>query len=223
MQSIGQKIIILRKAQGISQKKLAAMLKCTPGNISALERNRNKSATLPTVEKFAKILKVPLSVFSSDTVIDNNYFDSSATLTFETKTKYIPILGYTDEASWIDLLDDIAHVNSDERLPDVDGKTSKDAFALIVRGKQMYNPEAKVSYPEGMRIVVDPSVNEEDHHDVIAFNKANKQVLFRKIIEDGEARVLKSISPYFTDVTYINENIDILGVITWVFFDRGNH
>ena len=223
MQSIGEKITILRKAQGIGQKDLAKRVKCTPGNISALENNRNKSARIPTVEKIAKILKVPFSVFSSDRIIDENYFDSSATLTFETKTKYIPVLGYTDEASWVELLDDIEHVNSDERLPVVDGNTSENAFALIVRGKQMYNPEAKESYPEQMRVVVDPSVNSEDHHDVIAFNKLNKQVLFRKIIEDGEARTLKSISPYFTDVTYINENIDILGVITWVFFDRGNH
>lgn len=57
---VGKKIVLIRKSKGISQRKLAEMLKWSPSNLLRIEKGR-VIPSLKTLEEIAKKLEVPIT------------------------------------------------------------------------------------------------------------------------------------------------------------------
>lgn len=91
-------------------------------------------------------------------------------------------------------------------------KGSPNTFALRVKGDSMVNPVGSVSFPEGIIIVVDPTIVAENGSYVVARLNGSTEATFKQLVIDGNQQYLKPLNPRYPLIP-INEECQICGVV----------
>lgn len=92
------------------------------------------------------------------------------------------------------------------------GALGDSAFALTVEGEAMNSPYSRYTYPEGTIIVVDPAVDVEVGHRVVAIQKSTGEHTFRELAVDGSKRYLKPINPQYPALE-LTDDWQIVGAV----------
>lgn len=132
----------------------------------------------------------------------------------------VPVISSVQAGEWTD-------TNAAARLSDVIGwchttmRVSDEAFALIVRGESMTNPNGLPTIPEGSKVIVEPhygSLDELYGKIVVAIIDGTAEATVKKLVWDGHNRYLMPLNPAFKPIQ-INTNCRIIGRVLQVTQD----
>lgn len=132
----------------------------------------------------------------------------------------IPIISSVQAGAWTE-------THASARLSDVIGwchttvNVSDEAFALIVRGESMTNPNGAPTIPEGSKVIVEPHYGcIEDLYGkiIVAILDGTSEATVKKLVWDGPNRYLMPLNPSFKPIE-INGNCRIIGKVVQVTQD----
>lgn len=121
----------------------------------------------------------------------------------------IPVLTSVQAGMWQEFIADDAE-SCRRVLPPI--KTTRDAFALLVRGDSMTSMHGP-SFPEGYIIIVEPGRSPENRSMVIARQDGSDDTTFKQLVIDGPKRYLKPLNSQYAAFE-IDEKTMICGVVT---------
>lgn len=230
------KNIYLRKKDelGINQQDLADAIEAGQAAVSHYMNGVN-ALNLKVASAFAQTLHVPISSFSPR-LADEMKIMSSKEFLYESaqntgknlarepepfyspreilniitnKQKY-PLVSWVSAGAWAEAIEPY-NVNDIEEWPSTTKRVSPRSFWLKVKGSSMTAPSG-LSIPEGMLILVDPSIKPTSNKLVIAKMENDNEATFKKYVEDAGKRFLIGLNPSWP-VMEINGNCTIIGVV----------
>lgn len=107
------------------------------------------------------------------------------------RTSQVPLISWVAAGGYLET-QDLFNVGDSEELIDTGLKTSKNAFALRVRGDSMTSTDG-VSFPDGIIIVVEPTMQPEPG-DYVIVNNGDNEATFKQLIKDGSDWYLKPLN-----------------------------
>ena len=201
--SFPQRLKRLRKAAGLTQRELGMRLGVTYSSIHQWESGE----TVPRAYRLRQIA-------------DALNVNESALLGFsQTLPEGVPPAVMIPLLNWKQISDlggkvTSAAINDEQPIDWIPGfgALSDSAFALTVEGEAMDSPYSRYTYPEGTIIVVDPSVDAEVGHRVVAIQRNTGEHTFRELAVDGSRQFLKPLNPQYP-AKELTDDWQIVGVV----------
>lgn len=134
-------------------------------------------------------------------------------------TKRIPVLSWVQAGAWSDTGCDDPSMTCTEFM-ETSSSVSEHAFALVVRGDSMTNPNNPRSIQDGAKVVVEPIFDPEqiNRKIVVAMLDGSSEATIKEFIQDGPVKFLKPLNPAYPSMQ-INGNCRIVGVVKQVVID----
>ena len=104
-----------------------------------------------------------------------------------------------------------SNINDIKEWPSTTKKVDEHSFWLRVKGNSM-TAQSGLSIPEGMLILVDPSIKPTSNKLVIAKINNDSEATFKKYVEDAGKKFLVSLNPAWP-IIEIDDNCKIIGVV----------
>lgn len=237
-ESILLKDIYLKKKDvlGVNQQDLADAIESGQAAVSHYMNGVN-ALNLKVASQFAQVLQVPIRSFSprlanemklmsskdhmyeqaysnnSNQDIDFNspetfYSPSEILGIISKKTKY-PLITWAIASEWSNKMK--SNINDIKEWPSTTKKVNEHSFWLRVKGNSM-TAQSGLSIPEGMLILVDPSIKPTSNKLVIAKINNDSEATFKKYVEDAGKKFLVSLNPAWP-IIEIDDNCKIIGVV----------
>lgn len=180
METIGQRIRRLRKAQGISQRELGDRLAWGNTRLSMYERDE-RTPKIRQLDELSKALGCTV------TELINGEKSNVEEITFSTPFR-VPVIAWEQIAQY--------PAHSENTSPtewvEIAKKLSDKAYALRVRGDAM-----EPIFPDGSMIVVDPARSAVQGSYVLAVAQPGSDATFKQLIKDGGQWYLKPVNPRY--------------------------
>jgi SOS-response transcriptional repressor LexA len=204
MTGIGQRILERRKALGLTQAELASKLgvaasACSQWEAEVMRPNGDNILAL------AKVLQVQPAWVTTGHSAHGVAELGEPNLDF-TQVPVIDIMTLTPSFS-------VGKHSGDIRvLRSTTADVSPKAFSIQVEGDAMSNPLGAPSFPAGMFIIIDPTVEPQSGNFVVAcLGGKGRGGLFKKYVVDGPHKFLQSLNPNFQMIE-LDKKATILGV-----------
>ncbi len=145
--------------------------------------------------------------------------DSQEFKAISLSTKRIPVISWVQAGAWNDTGCDDPAMTCTEWMETSSG-VSEHAFALIVRGDSMTNPNNPRSIQDGAKVVVEPIFDPEqlNRKIVVAMLEGSSEATIKEFIQDGPVKFLKPLNPAYPSMQ-INGNCRIVGVVKQIVVD----
>ena len=190
----------LGKASGISQT-----------TVADIERGRNKGTK--HIVALAKALRVSIEWLNDDKgEMRPDAGQQANTESIEIKG-HVPLISWVTAGKFCNVEDPYEVGDAEEWLP-CPVKHSSKTYALRVIGDSMLNPGDEYSFKTGDIIFVDPE-REYVHRSLVILRLDDEnQATFKRLLIDGERRMLEALNPSWPDrITEISGNVTICGVV----------
>lgn len=224
-----------RNALCINQQDLADAIDAGQAAVSHYMNGVN-ALNLKVASAFAQILQVPISAFSprlademkimssNDHILEmsrkthNNsdlhnendaFYSPNEILELISKKLKYPLIKWETAGEWKNM--ESYNANNITEWPSTTKRVGKNSFWLRVKGNSMTAPTG-LSIPEGMLILVDPSIKPTSNKLVIAKFSNDNSATFKKYVEDSGKRFLIGLNPSWP-ITEIGDNCKIIGVV----------
>lgn len=199
------------KQIGLTQDKLAETLGKTQGAIGHWLNGRRE----PSIEDIASIMKaigLKELVLSSDGMV--NYPDEALSNVSNPRpyieARRFPLISWVSAGNWSEAFEPY-QLQDIDKWPETTASASDKSFWLTVRGDSMTSPSG-LSIPEGMVILVDPSIEPTNGRLVIAKLDTENEATFKKYVIDAGQKYLKPLNPSYHMIP-VNGNCRIIGVV----------
>lgn len=215
METIGQRIRKLRKANKLTQKEVALRLGIRPSSVTQWENDGTEPSGVNLVG-LANFFGV-----SPDELLGTFKIQEPRATYSVDKTKInlrrIPIISSVQAGSWRDVVDNF-HPGDADTWQETTANVSEKSFALRVEGKSMQNPNGTPSIPHGSIVIVDPELAATSGKIVVAKLPDTDQAVIKKLVIDGNNSYLESLNPDYKPIM-INSECIIVGVVKQVIQD----
>ncbi|MEY0255345.1 LexA family protein [Morganella morganii] len=134
-----------------------------------------------------------------------------------TTMQRLPVISYVQAGKFTESIPSEIYDEATEYL-ETSIKVSPNSFALVVQGDSMTNPTGTPSIPEGVMVIVDPSVEATHGKIVVARLNGTNDVTVKKLVIDGPNRFLSPLNPRYPNIA-INGNCEIIGVVKGVQYE----
>lgn len=213
---------------GINQQDLADAINAGQAAVSHYMNGVN-ALNLKVAASFAQMLQVPISSFSprlademklissknhvyeiaNKKEMDAFYSPDEILSIISKKLKY-PLINFAIAGEWREKMESY-NIKEVKEWPSTTKKVDKNSFWLRVKGNSMTAPSG-LSIPEGMLILVDPSIKPTSNKLVIAKLKNDSEATFKKYVEDAGKKFLISLNPSWP-IIEIDDSCTIIGVV----------
>lgn len=123
----------------------------------------------------------------------------------------VPLISWVQAGLWSTASDPYEPGDAHEWV-DVYAPVSDHTFALSVRGDSMTNPTGNPTFPEGTIIIVDPAVDAQTGHYVVAKLEGDEEVTFKRLYREGSRVWLVALNPKY-DPLPVDRPMKICGVV----------
>ena len=199
------------KEIGMTQERLAESLQKTQGAIGHWLNGRRE----PSIEDIAAIMKIigmKELVLNSDGSV--NYPDdvvgNVGNPTPHIEARRYPLISWVSAGNWSEAIEPY-QLQDIEKWPETTANAGANSFWLEVKGDSMTSPTG-LSIPEGMMILVDPSIEASNGRLVVAKLDSENEATFKRLIIDAGNKYLKPLNPGYRMIP-INGNCRIVGVV----------
>lgn len=214
-----------RNELGFSQGHVAAGVRdllggavFTQQSYAAIESGKTKhSKYLPQI---ARVLGLPLEVAGLETPAPNSVrenvipYGDLATVIGETGRK-LPVIGSIAAGTWCEAIDLFQPGDAEEWI-DSPGPVGPRAFVLKIEGISMFNPTGAVSFSDGDRVVIDPSIEARPGDLVAAKLSSTNHVTFKRLQQEGGEWYLEALNPDWSPrYIHMTEDWHICGKAMW--------
>lgn len=185
---------------------------------AAIEAGKTKhSKYLPQI---ARVLGLPLQAVDPTApppaVVNESAitYGEQATVIGSTGRK-LPVIGSVAAGAWCEAIDLFQPGDAEDWI-DSPGPVGPRAFVLKIDGISMYNPSGPVSFADGDRVVIDPSIEAIAGDFVVAKLAGSNRITFKRLQQDGGEWYLEAINPNW-EPRYIRmtEEWHICGKALW--------
>lgn len=214
MDNLGKRIKLARETfpgGEMTQKALGDAAGISQTTVADIERGRNKGTK--HIVDIAKALKVAIEWLNSG----KGEMRPDANLLANTEP--VAIKGQVPLISWVTAgkfcnVENPYEVGDAEKWLDCPVKHSSKTYALRVIGDSMLSPGDEYSFSTGDIIFVDAE-REYFHRSLVIVRLDDKnQATFKRLLIDGERRMLEALNPSWPDrITEISGNVTICGVV----------
>lgn len=128
------------------------------------------------------------------------------------------------EISWVQAgafsgVEDVAAHYQDHPVVITDAQVGQGSFALRVRGDSMTGPPGSRSYPDGCRIIVDPTLTPKPGMRVIVRLEGVPEATFKELAADAGRYFLRPLNPQYP-IMPMPEDAQIIGVVVRTIIDE---
>ncbi len=196
------------KEIGMTQERLAELLGKTQGAIGHWLNGRRE----PSIDEVAALLKaIGLNEvrLTSDGVMSGT--GNAVNPKPHSGVKRFPLISWVNAGHWMEAIEPY-QLTEIEKWPETTSEASDNSFWLEVRGDSMTSPSG-LSIPEGMIILVDPSIEPSNGRLVVAKLDTENEATFKRYVVDTGNKYLKPLNPAYSMIP-IDGNCRIVGVVT---------
>jgi SOS-response transcriptional repressor LexA len=197
------------KDVGMTQERLAESLGKTQGAIGHWLNGRRD----PSIEEIASLMKViglKELVLNSDGTVNDSDASNVTNPRPYINAKRFPLISWVSAGQWCEAVESYS-LNEIEKWPETTSHADDRSFWLEVRGDSMTSPTG-LSIPEGMIILVDPSIEPSSGRLVVAKLETENEATFKRYIVDAGNKYLKPLNPAYSMIP-INGNCRIVGTV----------
>lgn len=201
----------MAKARGWNQTRLAEELGATPSDITNW-----KVRGLPP-ERYQVVAKVLGT--SIDALVTGRYNTTAPMLTERPPVEYmpsrdsVPLVSWVAAGDWAAVADPYQPGGAEEWFV-CPARHSPRSYALRVRGLSMFNPSSALSFSDGDIIFVDPERDAIHGALVIARLEADTEATFKRLIVEGDQRLLEALNPAWPNrILRIDGDATLCGVV----------
>lgn len=190
-----------RERAGYTKARLAEKIGVTSQYLISIEKNNR---TAPTIEK-CNALAIALGISESErkefisAAIKERAKGETIDWLNSQEVKLVPVISWVHANQFSTIEDPFLPGSADEYVP----STAKGphVFSLIVKNDCMFNPSAKISFPEGIRIVVDPDQKDLHHEKFYVIRDAKAQeATFKQYLRKGKKTILHPLNQKYEDI-----------------------
>lgn len=223
METRGSRIKQRRVELGITQPTVAKFMGIeSRGAVSQWESDLSRPKNM---ERLAEILKTNttwLETGKGEKEARTATVSSSGDVVFpaiDLVSKKIPVISWVQAGAWNDIGCDDPAMTCTEWM-ETSSSVSEHAFALIVRGDSMTNPNNPRSIQDGAKVVVEPIFDPEqlNRKIVVAMLEGSSEATIKEFIQDGPVKFLKPLNPAYPSMQ-VNGNCRIVGVVKQIVVD----
>jgi SOS-response transcriptional repressor LexA len=217
METPGERIKKLRKAEGLSNPKLAKLLSVSTATITFWERDEFKPGG-ENLNKLCRLFKTTSDyiLYGTGLVVNEQQSNYNSTINTESASnlsnRTIPIISWVQAGDYHSAevetdVDEIEKVATYERV-------SPQTYALRVIGESMTTTSGPYSFPPGSIIIIDPEQSGDITDGVFVIAKENgaDSVTFKQLKYDGTRPYLNPLNPdypkYFGEFRIIGKVVD---------------
>lgn len=219
-QALNDIYLARKKTLKLTQQKIADRMGITAPTVFAYLKGKTP-LNIRAATAFASILQVPVSDFSMRIAQEISDAAKSQTAPFNTgnvestphpiRSFTYPVIGW-DQIG--EAMEAVAQYHAGQRdLPSQSSETyaGRQAYWLVVKSDIMVSPSG-VSFPEGILILVDPSVKASDEQYVIARLKETGETAFRQLRQDAGQEFLRPLNPAYP-IQLKDDRWEIVGTV----------
>lgn len=204
METIGQRIKNLRKANKKTQLDVGKFCKVSDVTVGFWERDINEPKGR-ALQLLAKLFNVDINYILYGSLNNTSPVKSST-------MQLVPLLSTVQAGNFTEHL---ANTSGIEVWISTPFSISSESFALKVVGDSMLNPLGSPSIPEGAIIIVDTQLFPDNGKIVVARVDGTDEVTVKKLVIDGPNKYLMPLNPQYRSIP-INGNCIIIGVVKGV-------
>lgn len=206
-QEVGLRLKQFREEQGISQKALAEKCGWGASRIGNYEAGV-RSINLDDAEIIGAALNIPpyRLLFSHDEIVNVVPVKGPQ----PTYKGSFPVISAVQAGYWSEACEPYRTEDIDEFLETTE-RAGKGSYWLDVKGDSMTS-DTSPSFPEGTRVLVDPTVEPENGKLVVAKLTDENEATFKRLVIDAGQKYLKPLNKDYKMMP-INGNCRILGVV----------
>ncbi|WP_010490743.1 LexA family protein [Pseudomonas sp. S9] len=127
----------------------------------------------------------------------------------------LPVIGSIAAGAWCEAIDEFQPGDAEEWI-DSPGPTGPRAFVLRIEGISMFNPTGPVSFADGDKVVIDPSIEAVKGDFVAAKLTTSDRVTFKRLQQEDGEWILEAINPdWAPKYMRMSEEWHICGKALW--------
>lgn len=127
----------------------------------------------------------------------------------------LPVIGSIAAGAWCEAIDEFQPGDADEWI-DSPGPVGPRAFILKIEGISMLNPTGPVSFADGDKVVIDPSIEAFPGDFVAAKLTSSSRVTFKRLHQEDGEWILEAINPDWSPrYMRMSEEWHICGKALW--------
>lgn len=205
METIGQRILKLRKSAKKTQGALGRAIGVSDVTVGYWEKDVNKPG-----RDGLKALAAFFGVSEAYILLGGEISDD---IQVGFGVRRAPVISWVQAGSWTDTCDAVTLNDVTEWVP-IDDSYSKLSFALKVKGDSMQRKDGGKTIPEGSIVVVDPEFDPSNLNGqvVVAVLEGSNEATVKEFREDGPAKYLVPWNERY-DVIRINGSCRIVGCV----------
>lgn len=124
----------------------------------------------------------------------------------------VPIISWVQAGMWGEIVDNFQPGDADEWAIAFESNPGKHAFALVVRGDSMTNPNPMgPTFPDGTIIIVDPDKAPGPADFVIGKDVQTQAATFKQLTTDGGRWYLRPLNPAYPTIEIDDPGIRVIG------------
>lgn len=112
----------------------------------------------------------------------------------ESTGRKLPVIGSIAAGTWCEAIDEFQPGDAEEWI-EAPGPVGPRAFILVIEGISMRNPGGPVSFEDGDRVVIDPSIEAMPGNFVAAKLASSNRVTFKRLQQEEGQYILEAINP----------------------------
>lgn len=207
METLGQRIRLLREARNFSQREIAQRLGWAESRLSNYELDK-RIPKLSQLKQIAEALECSFEQLVSDAKMDNAQL-------VERTARAVPLISWIRAGAWDTVEDHFLPGQAEEYVRPSSSRPGEHSFALRVEGDSMTAPTGN-SFPDGCIIIVDPERAPRAGDYVVAKDVSTQKATFKRLTTDGNRWYLKPLNPAYPAIEIDDPAVRVIGVaIEW--------
>lgn len=193
----------------MTQERLAEAMGKTQGAIGHWLNGRRD----PSIEEIAAMMKIiglKELILNSDGTVNDADSSNVTNPKPHINARKFPLISWVSAGQWCEAVEPYS-LNEIDKWPETTSNADDRSFWLEVRGDSMTSPTG-LSIPEGMIILVDPSIEPSSGRLVVAKLDTDNEATFKRYVVDAGNKYLKPLNPSYSMIP-INGNCRIVGVV----------
>lgn len=216
METQGQRITRIRKAEGLTQSRLGQLAGISGSAISSIEREETKTIQAEHIFKIARALRR-----NAEWLVTGKGPEMTGTGNTGSGPAIaacVPLISWVAAGNWA-AIEDHHLPGEGEALIPTTKKVGPSAFCLRVRGDSMVAPGGHKSYPDGSLIIVDPDATLINGAPAVVRLDDSEEATFKVYVEDAGKKYLKPLNPQYPMLP-VNGAATICGVVVQTIIDE---